>query len=154
MAALFGDGLKGHLSEVPMISPVLAVALLLSVEPVDPFERQIALGRLSAMVGAADAVMGERVHDGEDAAAQYGRLYRTSLALEALRATACGSGRIAGKVCRQRYAPSWLRPPGSFTPTLEQVWRWTDLLQGEVMDVTGAVCATAPPDPEGQGAVR
>ncbi len=141
-----------------MIRPALVLVLLLgagsalAAEPVDPFERQIALGRLAAMVGAADAVMAETIDDGEDAAAQYGRLYRTSLALETLRARACGSGRISGKVCRQRYAPKWLRPPGSFNPTLEQVWRWTDLMQGEVMDVTGAVCATAPPDPEGPGA--
>ncbi|WGM39814.1 hypothetical protein [Caulobacter sp. NIBR1757] len=141
-----------------MIRFALVLALLLSAggawasEPVDPFERQIALGRLSAMVGAAETVMGQAADDGEDAAAQYARLYRTSLDLEVLRARACGSGRISGKVCRQRYAPKWLRPPGSFNPTLEQVWRWTDLLQGEVMDVTAAVCATAPPDPEGPGA--
>ena len=141
-----------------MIRPILVLALLtcaggaMAAEPVDPFERQIALGRLSAMVGAADAVMGEAVDEGEDAAAQYARLYRTSLALEALRARACGSGRISGKLCQSRYAPKWLRPPGSFNPTLSQVWRWTDQLQGAVMAVTGAVCATAPPDPEGPGA--
>lgn len=142
-----------------MIRAVLVVAILMSAggaiaaEPVDPFERQIALGRLSAMVGAADVVMGEDSrNDGEDAAAQYARLYRTSLELEALRARACGAGRIKGPFCRRRYAPAWLRPPGSFTPTLPQVWRWTDLLQGEVMTVTGAVCDTAAPDPEGPGA--
>lgn len=142
-----------------MIRAVLVVGFLMSAggaiaaEPVDPFERQIALGRLSAMVGAADVVMGEDSrNDGEDAAAQYSRLYRTSLDLESLRARACSAGRIRGAVCRQRYAPAWLRPPGSFTPTLPQVWRWTDLLQGEVMTVTGAVCETAPPDPEGPGA--
>ncbi|MDB5472670.1 MAG: hypothetical protein JWR84_4230 [Caulobacter sp.] len=141
-----------------MIRPALVLALLLgaggavAAEPADPFERQIALGRLSALVGAADAVMEEGVDEGEDAAAQYARLYRTSLALEALRARACGSGRIGGKPCLKRYEPKWLRPPGSFNPTLEQVWRWTDQLQGAVMEVTGAVCATAPPDPEGPGA--
>ncbi|MDO9337392.1 MAG: hypothetical protein EON95_06465 [Caulobacteraceae bacterium] len=142
-----------------MTRPALALLLLLvagaahGAEAPDPIERQIALGRLAALIDVADAVLGEApAIDGEDAPALYARLYRDSLKLESLRGRACGSGRIKGKVCQRRYAPAWLRPPGSFTPTLPQVWRWTDLLQGEVLAVTGAVCATAPPDPEGPGA--
>ncbi len=143
-----------------MIRPALVLTFFLSIaggavaaDPWDPFERQIALGRLAALLYAADAVLGEdEAADGDGAPAMYARLYRNALEMESLRARACGSGRIKGKVCQRRYAPAWLRPPGSFTPTLPQVWRWTDLLQREVLEVTGAICATAPPNPEGPGA--
>ena len=75
------------------------------------------------------------------------------VALEAIRATACGSGRgLPGEVSRQRCAPRWCRRREVSRPPWSRSDAGPSLLQGEVMDVTGAVCATAPPDPEGPGA--
>lgn len=122
------------------------------------FQTQITIGRLPALVDRADTVLQDvkdarpPVLDGVDAASLYGSLYRAWLGLERLRADACEDAVLTGEVCAARFEPDWLRPPGSFAPTLSEVTQWGEELQGAVLEVTDPICAQAPPDAEGPGA--
>jgi hypothetical protein len=82
----------------------------------------------------------------------YRSLYRTWLEMETLRGRGCGEGILSGEICAGRFEPDWLRPPGSFTPTLAEVTAWADELQSEVMIVTMPICAIPPLDLDGPGA--
>jgi len=135
----------------------LLLAALLAAAPAradapDPYM----LGRAQALMGQADQVL-DRL-DGvatveapiSDApVSDYARLYNASLDLERLRGRACDEGRLSGRWCVRRWSAAWLRPPGGTHPTDAQVLRWSADFAGPAIELSMAICALAPPDPEG-----
>ena len=114
------------------------------------------LGRAQALMEQADQVLDrlDRVETVEapvsDAPrSDYARLYNATLDLERLRGRACDTGRLSGRWCARRYGAGWLKVPTAVHPTPDQVARWSARFAGPAIELSMAVCALAPPDPDG-----
>lgn len=114
------------------------------------------LGRAQALMDQADQVLDRldqvETVEGQVSAAprsDYARLYNATLELERLRGRACDGGRLTGRWCARRYSARWLKVPTAVHPTPEQVVRWSAAFAGPAIELSMAICALAPRDPEG-----
>lgn len=135
----------------------LLLAALLAAAPAraeapDPYM----LGRAQALMNQADSVLDRmggvatvEAPASEAPASDYARLYNATLDLERLRSRACDEGRLSGRWCVRRWSAAWLKPPGAVHPTPVQVIRWGADFAGPAIELSMAICALAPPEPEG-----
>lgn len=137
-----------------IIAGVLLLGSAASAETDEPDPYM--LGRAQALMDQADGVLDRLDGVGtvdpavsEAPRSDYARLYNATLDLERLRARACDTGRLAGRLCARRFSAPWLKVPGTVTPTPAQVVRWSAMFAGPAIDLSMAICALAPPDPEG-----
>lgn len=130
----------------------LSLALPARADEPDPYM----LGRAQALMDQAEQVL-DRL-DGVETVetpvsdaprSEYARLYNATLDLERLRGRACDSGRLAGRWCARRYSASWLKVPTAVHPGPDEVVLWSARFADPAIELAMAICALAPPNPEG-----
>ena len=137
-----------------LVAGIMTVSTAATAEPDEPDPYM--LGRAQALMDQADQVL-DRLDGVETVEApvseaprsDYARLYNATLDLERLRARACDTGRLSGRWCSRRYSASWLKVPTAVHPGPDEVTRWSARFAWPAIDLAMAICALAPPDPEG-----